>query len=111
MTWKGEVTGGATLFIQGNRVDVQGRETGSIDRPTYRFRDKLPALAQTVRMRVVRGAGRVEITEQPSESNEFSAIVDIRNDGRPELYSLEFYWKPEGKTAQPAKAAATASAN
>ena len=42
MTWKGEITSGATLFVQGNRVDVQGRTTGAVDRPTYRFRDKLP---------------------------------------------------------------------
>src|SRR4029450_9656069 len=66
LTWQGEVTGGATLFIQGNRVDVEGRDTGAVDRPTYRFRDMLPAAAQTVEMRVVRGRGRVVIAEQPS---------------------------------------------
>jgi hypothetical protein len=93
MTWQGEVTGGATLYIQGNRVDVQGRTTGAVDRPTYRFREMLPAIAQTVRLRVVRGSNGVSIEEHPNESNEFAAIVDIRNNGQPQIYNLEFYWK------------------
>jgi hypothetical protein len=95
LTWRGEVTGGATLFIQGNRVDVQGRDTGSVDRPTYRFRDMLPAVNQTVQVRVAQGSGRVQVVEQPSQSNDYSAIVDIRNNGRPQLYSLEFFWKDD----------------
>ena len=93
MTWQGEVTGGATLYIQGNRVDVQGRETGSVDRPTYRFRDMLPAVEQNVEVRVVRGRGRVNIVEQPSQANQHTAIVDIRNNGRPQVYELEFFWR------------------
>lgn len=92
LTWHGEVTAGATLFIQGNRVDVQGRDTGSVDRPTYRFRDMLPAVAQDVEMRVVRGRGRVLIDEHPSAANQYTAIVNIRNDGRPEVYDLQFFW-------------------
>ena len=100
MTWQGEVTGGATLYIQGNRVDVQGRTTGAVDRPTYRFRETLPAVVQTVKLRVVRGGNGVNIAEHPNESNEFAAIVDIRNDGRPQMYSLEFYWKPETKDSK-----------
>jgi hypothetical protein len=95
LTWQGEVTGGATLYIQGNRVDVQGRDTGSVDRPTYRFRDMLPAVDQRVEVRAIRGRGRVEVVEQPTEANQYTAIVDIRNNGRPELYNLQFYWNDD----------------
>jgi hypothetical protein len=80
------------LFIQGNRVDVEGRDTGAVDRPTYRFRDMLPAVAQTVEMRVIRGRGRVVIAEQPSAANQYATVVNIRNNNRPEWYSLEFFW-------------------
>jgi hypothetical protein len=32
------------------------------------------------------------VVEHPSQANEFSAIVDIRNNGRPQMYNLEFFW-------------------
>ena len=57
-----------------------------------RFRDMLPAAAQNVEMRVVRGRGRVVLAEQPSAANQFTAVVNIRNNNRPELYNLEFFW-------------------
>ena len=97
LTWQGEVTGGATLFIQGDRVDVQGRDTGSVDRPTYRFRDKLPGVVQNVEMRIVRGGGHVVLAEQPSAANQYTAVVNIRNDGRPQLYELEFFWEDDNR--------------
>jgi hypothetical protein len=95
LTWRGDVTGGATLYIQGNRVDVQGRDTGSVDRPAYRFRDMLPAIGQTVEVRVVRGQGRVDVVEQPTAANQYTAIVDIRNSGARDRYELEFFWKDD----------------
>lgn len=92
MTWQGEVSGGATLFIQGNRVDMQGRTTGAVDRPTFRFRENLPAFEQTVTVGVRRGGGTVRVVEQPNPSNQYAAVVEIQNDGRPQMYRLEFFW-------------------
>lgn len=93
MTWDGYVDGSATLYIQGRNVDAQGRTTGAVDRPRFRFNEPLPASPLTVEVRVRRGRGNVEVVEQPSRRNDFSAVVqiDTRNFG-PENYSLDFYW-------------------
>jgi len=94
LSWQGYITGGATLFIQKDRVDVQGRNTGAVDRPKYHFNDPLPATTQDVTLRVRRGRGRAEIAEQPASGNEYTAIVDLQPPGdRPEFYAVEFYWK------------------
>jgi hypothetical protein len=93
LTWEGDVAGSATLYIQGDRVDVQGRDTGAVDRPRYRFNNPLPASRQRATMDVRRGRGRVEILEQPTPNNEFSLIVRIDPVGnRLERYVLDFFW-------------------
>ena len=92
LVWEGEVSGGATLFIQGDRVDIQGRETGAVTRPSIRFREPLPAVPQRVRVEVRQGRGRVEVVEHPNRQNDYASVVDIRNDGRPEMYRLAFFW-------------------
>jgi len=100
MTWSGYVTGGATLFIQGNRADIQGRDTGAVDRPIARFNEPLPAGRTRVDMQIRRGRGRVEIVEQPSPANEFAAVVQINPPGRrAELYNLEFFWNSNVDTS------------
>ncbi len=97
MTWTGYVSGSATLYIQQNRVDVQGRDTGAVDRPDARFFSPLPAARTRVDAQVRRGRGRVEVVEQPVLGNEYSAIVQIDPPGqRPELYTIDFYWDAGG---------------
>ena len=93
MTWEGYVGGSAVLYIQGDRVDSQGRDTGSVDRPRYKFATPLPPREQRVALRVRRGPGRVEILEQPVAENEYTAVVRIDPpSARLEPYSIEFYW-------------------
>lgn len=101
LTWQGGISGSAVLYIQGNRVDVQGRDTGAVDRPTYKFYTPLPAVQQRVDVEVVRGRGRVEVIEQPEPANQFTAVVriDSPNARRYESYSLEFFWN-DGRPGQ-----------
>jgi hypothetical protein len=48
---------------------------------------------QVVRIKVVRGAGRVAVAEQPVAANEFSAVVRIDPAASgPELYEIDFFW-------------------
>jgi hypothetical protein len=97
LTWQGYVSGSATLYIQGDRVDVQGRDTGSVDQPAVNMIEPLPAARQSVQLDVRRGRGRVQVVEQPTPRNEFSAIVRIDPVGtRHELYVIDFFWDPAG---------------
>jgi hypothetical protein len=95
LIWEGEITSAATLFIRGNQVDVQGRDTVAVDRPRSRFRNPLPASARDVKVSVRTGSGRVTVEEQPSKSNDYTLIVDIDNRGNePQYYTLDFFWRP-----------------
>jgi hypothetical protein len=93
MTWTGYVSGSATLYVQGNHVDVQGRDTGAVDRPNAQFFSPLPATRTRVDIQVRRGRGRVNLVEQPLPDNQYAAIVQIDPPGRqPEFYTIDFYW-------------------
>ena len=97
MTWRGYVSGSATLFIQGDTVDAQGRQTGAIDRPDFHFNASLPTNLDRVGVTVRRGRGTVKVVEQPLANNQYTATVQISPVGdRPEYYVLDFYWKPPG---------------
>ena len=93
LTWDGYIDGSATLYIQGRNVDAQGRTTGAVDRPRFRFDEPLPASPVTVEVRVRQGRGNVRVVEQPSRQNDYSAVVQIDNRDRgADNYSLDFYW-------------------
>jgi hypothetical protein len=93
LTWEGYVSGSAVLHIQGDRVDVQGRDTGSVERPRVQLNAPLPAARQTIQMDVRRGRGRVNVVEQPTPRNEFTATVRIDPVGtQHELYRIDFFW-------------------
>ena len=95
LTWQGYVSGSATLYIQGDRVDVQGRNTGAVDRPEYKFNAPLPAARQRVEVAVRSGQGSVEIVEQPTPDNQYSAVIQIEPRAqRTEKYVLDFRWDP-----------------
>ncbi len=95
LTWRGYVSSSASLYIQGNTVDAQGRQTGAIDRPDFHFNAPLPSARDRVDVTVRRGRGRVQVVEQPAPDNQYTATVQINPVGdRPEYYVLDFYWKP-----------------
>ena len=93
LTWQGYVRAGATLYIQADRVDIQGRGTGSVESPKIDMIEPLPSRAQSIRVKVRRGKGRVEVVEQPARDNEFTAAVQITPAGtRHEMYVIDFFW-------------------
>ena len=97
LTWQGYVSGSAVLHIQGDRVDVQGRDTGSVDRPNVNMYEPLPAARQTIQMDVRRGRGRVQVVEHPTPRNEYTATVRIDPVGnRHELFAIDFFWDAYG---------------
>ena len=93
LRWEGYVRGSAVLYIQGDRVDIQGRQTGSVDSPRVSFNEPLPASRQRVRVNLVRGRGRVAVIEQPEPGNEYTAIVRIDPAGQnQEFHRIYFFW-------------------
>lgn len=108
LRWEGYVRDGAVLYIQEDRVDVQGRATGSVEKPRVSLFQPLPATQQAVQMNVVQGKGRVNVVEQPNKQNDYTAVVRIDPvQEQHEFYRIDFFWV--SASAQ-SKTEATASA-
>lgn len=91
--WKGRVDGVDEILVRGRSVRVNHLEAKPIQRQDYRFSDPLPAHAVEVELGVVEGRGTVRLMEQPSERNDFTAVVRIEDDGGGASdYEFELVW-------------------
>ena len=78
--WKGRVDGVDEILIRGRSVRVNHIEAMPIQRQDHRFSDALPSRAVEVELNVIEGRGNVRLMEQPSERNDFTAVVRIEDD-------------------------------
>ena len=94
LIWEGDVDGSAVLIIQGDRVDVDNRTSGRVDQNNFRFVTPLQEFAQSVEVEATRGQARVRVLEQPSRSNNYTAVVQVDARGRGvQPVALNFYWE------------------
>jgi len=94
MRWRGRVDGYVELRIQGNRV--RSIERGGA--PTYNeqasFSNPLPRADVRVEVKKRNGRGKVSLLEQPSRSNNYTAVIRIDdNKGGADDYEIEMQWK------------------
>jgi hypothetical protein len=96
--WRGRVDGETRLFMRGNDVwtqDVRGRGSR---RGGARVLRALPTQAGQVRVQLVDGRGDVRVIQQPSSRNNYTAVVQVRDDGRrADRYHIAAYWQPIGR--------------
>lgn len=96
--WSGRVDGEARVFMRGNDVwtqDVSGRDNR---RGRARVSRALPARAGQVRVQLLDGRGDVRVIQQPSSRNNYTAVVQLRDDGRrADRYRIAAYWQPIGR--------------
>jgi hypothetical protein len=92
--WRGSVDNKVHLTIKGDTIEqktVEGTEKPS---GTFSFTAPLPQQAVTVQ--VTRKEGRskkIKVIQQPSVENDFTAIVEIHDDGGGARdYVLEIFW-------------------
>ena len=92
-TWQGEVPGIIVLHVHGKKVDIEYKDGGPVQRAKFQFASALPESRQDVRLEVRDARGRVEITQQPSLEDGYTADVTIedRQDGWSN-YSIALYW-------------------
>ena len=81
VVWRGEVDGTIDISLRHRSVQVSVVSGRSLRREQrdYRVQGFLPARPLTVRLENVEGPGTVEITQQPTEANNFTAIVRVAN--------------------------------
>ena len=93
MTWSGRVDGTVELIIQGNYVRENNIDGQAVYNSRSRFSSQLPNANVRVSVSKLRGRGRVEIIEQPSSNNRFSAIIRIRDEqGGADDYEIQVNW-------------------
>ncbi|MBK8809609.1 MAG: hypothetical protein IPN69_02625 [Acidobacteria bacterium] len=92
--WRGMVDDKIQLVIRGSQVETRTISGRTMPDGTFSFTSALPAGDVTVGVTRTRGRGPVKIIQQPSKSNEFTAIVEVYDDGGGSRdYQLDIYWK------------------
>jgi len=96
-SWQGRVDREASLTMRGSRVASPNAWPRSGARGDLRVGSALPQADGVVRLRVDRGRGAVDVIEQPSSRNDYTAVVRMRDD-QPGAgdYRVTAYWLPAG---------------
>lgn len=93
LTWSGRVDDEIHLEIRGNRVAERRLSGQPTYNANYRFSSPLPRTELNVRVEKRRGRGDVDVIEQPSSSNRYTAVIRIRDrDGGADDYQIEVIW-------------------
>ena len=80
LTWEGDVQGTALLIIQGDRVTVDTRSTGSVARSSFRFRESLDA-RERIDVESRSGAARVG-SGATDARQQLTGVVEVASRGR-----------------------------
>ena len=93
LSWRGRVDDVIELEIRGDQIYervVSGQPATDI---SSRLNSSMPRRRVNVNVEKLRGRGNVEVVEQPSSRNNFTAIVRIRDTkGGTDDYEIEVYW-------------------
>jgi redox-regulated HSP33 family molecular chaperone len=97
-TWRGTVDDDVRIYMRGGNVRsqvVSGAQRRSVGRVNEV--NALPRRDGMVRVELIEGRGRVHVIQQPSASNEYTAIVRIKDaQGGAGSYRIATYFEPVG---------------
>jgi hypothetical protein len=93
MTWRGKVDDEIHVLVQGSNATVRVISGNSMGEGSSSFTSGLPRRQATVRLNQTKGRGPIEVFQQPSPDNEYTAIVRIRDPrGGSADYEFEIVW-------------------
>jgi hypothetical protein len=93
LRWRGKVDGETQILVR--RSDVESRVLSGLPASgiTFNFTSPLPQRSADVQLEKKKGRGVIEIVQQPSRSNDFTAVVEIRDKkGGSDDYEFELIW-------------------
>lgn len=104
LRWWGRVDGRDLLRIRRGQVWVVHEEGFPIVETGFRLERPLPTEPVTVTVRKIRGRGTVDVIEQPTRENNFTATIRIEDKkSGSDRYELEVFWE-EARTERSATA-------
>lgn len=97
MTWSGRVDAVARIRVVGRQAFVNTITGRPVTDARYDFKTALPRGNVNVEVYKTSGRGTVTVIEQPSPSNNHSAVIEIRDpSGGDDYYSFDLSWGPDG---------------
>jgi hypothetical protein len=91
--WKGTVDNNVQLIVRGRNIETQTVVGRSYPAGTFSFTSPLPNRNVDVKVEKKNGRGSVRIIQQPNRSNDFTAIIEIIDNGSgAKSYQLEISW-------------------
>jgi hypothetical protein len=91
--WRGRVDGSDYIYLRGSRVDIRHLQAQPIVNSTYDLPSPLPRTPVNVQLRRLRGRGRVQLVQQPTAQNGYTAGILIEdNDAGADDYEFELSW-------------------
>jgi hypothetical protein len=94
MIWRGRVDHYVELRIQGDRVQSRERQGAPTINEGVSFTSPLPRADVQVSVRKRDGRGQVELIQQPSRWNGYTAVVAINDEsGGADNYEIEVAWR------------------
>lgn len=92
--WRGMVDDRVQLIIKGNQIETRTVSGTSYPAGTFSFTSSLPTRQVSVGANRTKGRGSVKVLQQPSKTNDFTAIVEIYDDGGgAREYQLDIFWR------------------
>jgi hypothetical protein len=93
LRWRGRVDGTEHVILRGNQVTIRHLAHLPVTNTSHDLSAPLPSRAVSVRVHKVRGRGRVELLQQPSSFNRYSATVLVDDiDAGADFYEFELSW-------------------
>ena len=94
MTWRGTVDDVIRLEVRGATVNETAVSGSSYTRSSFQFTAALPRRPVTVTVSRQSGRGTVEIVQQPTEFNNYTAVVQLRDSkGGGDTYGIVLSWR------------------
>ena len=92
--WRGMVDNKIRIEIQGKSLGVNTVAGRSYNNGSFSFTAPLPNRDVSVGVDKKSGRGNVRIIQQPSRSNNFTALIEVEDGGSgAREYQLEIYWR------------------
>lgn len=92
--WRGRVDSEVQLFVRSRSIETRTISGTPYENGTFSFTSSLPTRNVNVEALKKSGRGSVRVLEQPSRDNDYTAIIQINDDGSgAREYQLEIVWR------------------
>lgn len=93
MRWRGRVDDRVQIFVKGSDANSRLITGAPVAGGQFNFTSPLPQRPVALSLRKLKGRGSVEIVQQPSRNNGFTAVIEIYDSkGGSEDYEFEITW-------------------